>query len=318
MKNILITSKEFGKENWDELELLFKKFNINPIVSNLNLNRGMNSREICELANKYKIEGILVYSSSDEINRDVFKNCKDLKVISRHGVGVENIDLKAAEEYGVEVKTTKDLSDYKTVADLCFGLILSIARKITESNLKMKMNIWERPIGTDVWGKTLGIIGFGRIGRAVARRAKGFEMKVLSYDPYIDKESAIKEDVIMTSLHDLLVNSDFISLHIRLTDDTRNLIDMNELQIMKKTAFLINTSRAGVVNQKALINALRENIIAGAAIDVFDKEPAVNDPLILAKLDNLILTPHIGSYTRENLCAMNRKAVCNIADVLNR
>ncbi len=313
MKNILVTSKDLKKNNWEAIEKLLTENQIQAIFNESP--KAMSAEDICSVCSKNNIEGILVYSSSDEINGKVFENCKDLKVVSRHGVGIENIDVKAAEKYGVEVRTTKDLYDYETVADLAFGLMLCSARKIARMDRALRGKNWLREDGNDVWGKTLGIVGLGRIGKALARRASGFKMKVLSYDPYV--KSSLKENGIeMVDFNRLLRESDFISLHMPLTKETYHIIDKDQFALMKETAYLINAARADLINQEALLDALKDRKISGAAVDVYSAEPAVNDPLIGANLSNLVYTPHVGSYTIENLKQMDYAVFKNAVDVI--
>jgi phosphoglycerate dehydrogenase-like enzyme len=315
MKNILVTSKDLKKNNWQAIEQLLEKNQIKAIFNEKQ--EAMSAEDICSVCSKNKIEGIIVYSSSDEVNDKVFENCKDLKVVSRHGVGIENIDITAARKHGVKVRTTKDLYDYETVADLAFGLMLCSARKIARMDKALREKNWLREAGHDVWGKTLGIVGLGRIGKALAKRALGFEMKVLSYDPYVD--GSVRENGIeMVDLNRLLGESDFISLHMPLTRETYHIIDSVQFALMKKTAYLINAARADLVNQEALLDALKDGEIAGAAVDVYSAEPAVNDPLIEANLSNLVYTPHVGSYTIENLKQMDYAVFKNAVDVIAR
>lgn len=311
MKNILVTSKELMDRNWDNIKQLLDANEINPIFNDSNA--AMTAQEIIAVCGREKIEGIIVFSSSDQINEEVFANCKDLKVVSRHGVGVENIDLAAAKKFGVAVKTTIDLTDNETVADLTFGLMLSLARNIPQVDADLKKKKWVRAIGVDVWGKTLGIVGLGRIGQAVARRGLGFGMKVLAYDPYL---SQAESGVEVCSYNKLLAESDFISLHLPLSDASEKMVGEKEFALMRNTAYLINTARAGLVDQQALINALKDCQIAGAGIDVFVKEPALNDPLINEVPEKLVVTSHIGVYTIEHLMNMDYAVVNNAVKVL--
>lgn len=315
MRNILVTSKDVKNNNWEEIEQLLKKNQIQAIFNEKQ--EAMSAEDICSVCSKYKIEGLIVYSSSDEVNNTVFEKCRDLKVVSRHGVGIENIDVKAAEKYGVEIRTTKNLYDYETVADLAFGLMISLARKIVRMDSSMREKKWLREVGHDVWGKTLGIIGFGRIGKALARRALGFKMKVLAYDPYVevlDNENSVK----IVVLNQLLKESDFISLHVPLTKETYHIIDSEQFKLMKNTAYLINTARADLINQEVLLEVLRKRKIAGAAVDVYSIEPPVNDALIESNLNNLVYTPHVGSYTTENIKQMDYAVFKNAVDVIAR
>lgn len=315
MKKILITSEEIKNEYWSETEKILSENKITPIFNKVN--RAMTAKDICDVCSKHKIEGIIVYSSSDKINSKVLENCRDLKVISRHGVGIENIDQKSAEKNGVKIKTTNNVWYYETVADLTMGLMICVARNIAEVDQALRNKTWIRPIGTDVWGKTLGIVGLGRIGLAVARRAKGSKMRVLTYDPYVNENLARENGIEIVSLNSLLKESDFITLHLPLTNETKNIISYEQFEIMKKTAYLINAARADLVDQEALLEALENEKIKGAAIDVFSVEPAIKDPLVESNLHNLVLTSHIGSYTTDNLKQMDIAVIRNAIEILN-
>ncbi len=314
MKNVLITSRDFGSSYWPDLEALLRTNGCQAIFNPSD--RAMTADDICKLAREVELAGILVYSGSDEMTRQVFEQCRDLKVVSRHGVGTDNIDLPAANEYSVVVKTTNKCQDHEAVADLTFGLMLSVARRIPEADRALRANRWFRPIASNVWGKTLGIVGFGRIGKAVARRARGFNMKVIIFDPYADAQYLAQENIEACNFEALLRDSDFVTLHCNLNDQTRGLIGPAQLAAMKPSAFLINAARAGLVDGPGLRKALLTKQIAGAAIDVHPVEPALNDPLLNEKLDNLVATSHIASYTAETLQQMDYLAVQNIIDVL--
>lgn len=312
MNNVLITSTEFARDHWDEMEQLFTEKNYHAVF--YPGKQAMKAGEICDWVQKHAAKALLVYSSSDEVTRQVFATCPSLKVVSRHGVGVENIDLAAAAQHGVAVKTTEQCDDFEAVADLTLGLMINLARQIGESGQELKSGRWVRRIGSNVWRKTLGIMGFGRIGQAVAKRAAGFDMEVLVYDPYLDPARFAGRRIAFCDKEDLLRASDFVTLHCRLNENTKHLIGAAELSQMKPTAFLVNTARAGLVNQSSLYQALSSSTIAGAAIDVFNTEPATADPWLQSGLKNLVLTPHVGSYTRETLAQMDRLAVLNITE----
>jgi glyoxylate reductase len=239
---------------------------------------------------------------TDKVDGALLAASPHLQVISNYAVGVDNIDLEAAHARRISVGNTPDVLTEAT-ADLTFALLLAAARKLTEAVDAARDDwvTWEpgRWLGAEVHGATLGIIGMGRIGQAVARRASGFEMTVVSVGRNLDH------------VHDLLERSDFVTLHCPLTPDTRHLIDANALASMKPTAILINTARGPIVDQRALIDALRMGTIAGAALDVTDPEPpAPNDPVLTAP--NLIVAPHIGSATRAAREQMANLAVDNL------
>lgn len=258
------------------------------------------SKNIEELV---KNADVLVVRSRTKVTRTLIEAAAQLKLIARCGVGLDNVDLKAAEERGIRVINSPESSAI-SVAELTIGLILSLLRMIPLADRSMKEGKWLKKEleGTQLYGKTLGIIGFGRIGQAVAERALAFGAKVIAYD--VDKSKmAIAEKMGVTflsgpnSLETLLRNSDIVSLHIPLTEENKMIIGPRELELMKPGSYLINTSRGGLVDEKALYQALISGRIAGAALDVFEEEPPKNKDLI--SLPNVICTPHIGASTFE-------------------
>ena len=249
-------------------------------------------------------EGLLSLLT-DQLDADTLESLTHLRVIANYAVGYNNIDLAAAAARGIRVGNTPDvLTD--TTADLAFALILAAARRLPESLAAARNGEWigwepAQFLGTEVHGRTLGIVGFGRIGRALARRADGFGMRVI-HTRSSDGPQALET---------LLERSDFISIHAPLTDATHHLIDKAALAKMKPTAILINTARGGIVDQQALINSLEQGQIAAAALDVTDPEPpSPDDPLL--RTPNLVLTPHIGSATRAAREQMANLAVDNL------
>jgi glyoxylate reductase len=231
-----------------------------------------------------------------------------LRIISQYAVGYDNIDVKAATERGIYVTNTPGVLT-ETVADFTMALMMAIARRVVEADKYIRQGKWKvgwHPLyflGTDLYGATLGIVGLGRIGSAVARRAKGFDMKILYYD-VVRRENLEKElGAKFVDLDTLLKESDFVTLHVPLTPKTKDLIGERELKLMKPTAYLINTSRGKVVDEKALIKALKEGWIAGAALDVFYQEPTPPDNPLL-ELDNVVVAPHIASASLETRSRM--------------
>lgn len=226
-----------------------------------------------------------------------------LKVIAKHGAGVDNIDVEAATKRGIPVVYTP-FANTDAVADHTIGLMLSVAKRIAEADRALKLGsgwgVRYELIGTDVAHKTLGIVGLGRIGGTVAKRARGFEMRVLAYDPYVSAEKAALMGAELVDLETLLRSSDFVTVHVPLTEETRRLIGRLELGLMKKGAFLINTSRGEVVDEAALVEALSKGRLSGAALDVLEREPAEPDnPLV--RMDSVVVTPHMAAHTRETL-----------------
>ncbi len=243
----------------------------------------------------------------------VLENAPRLRVVSAHGVGVDHIDLEAATRLGVIIANCPGAND-QAVADLTIGLMVSIARQIPPVDRDVRGGKWGRYEGSELWKKTLGLIGLGRIGRGVAKRASGFDMQVLAYDPYIDEIQAEAIGVRMTSLAEVIGSADFLSLHATLTEETRHLIGKGELEQMKSSAFLINTARGGLVDEEALYTALVEGKLAGAALDAFTAEPPVGSPLL--ELKNVVVTPHIGAHTKEAIERVGVLAAQNVVQAL--
>jgi phosphoglycerate dehydrogenase-like enzyme len=238
-----------------------------------------------------------VLADIDHFHGDVLesKEARDLKVISRWGVGYDAIDVPTATRQGIVVAYTPGLLN-EAVADFAFGLLLAMARRIHLGHLRISQGEWKTPWGSDVHGKTLGIIGCGRIGSAMARRASGFSMRVLSYDLCANRK-AERLGVQFVSMDELLAESDFLSLHAALTSQNRGLIGAGQLRKMKSTAYIINTARGALIDEAALLKALHENWIAGAALDTFLVEPLpMEHPL--RKAPNILLTPHLASLAR--------------------
>jgi glyoxylate reductase len=250
----------------------------------------------------------LICLLTDRIDSRVIDGGRDLKVIANIAVGFNNIDLRAARERGIVVTNTPDVLT-ESSADFTWALILGITRRLSEGERLLRRGEWKGwaldfMLGADVRGKQLGIVGFGRIGRAVAARADAFGMRVV----HNGRTSGMPLDR-------LLSTSDVVSLHVPLTPETTHLIDQPALARMKRSAYLINTSRGPVVDEAALAWALRERIISGAALDVYEREPLVHEDLL--KLENVLLAPHLASATVETRTAMAELAVRNILAVLN-
>ena len=263
-----------------------------------------------------QVDGIIC--GDDSITRRVIeKGVPKLKVISKYGIGVDRIDLEAARQVGVPVTYTPGVNDV-TVAEHVFGLMISLARNIPQENRLVKEGQWKRMTGHELWGKIVGIIGLGRIGKQVAKRALGFEMKVLGCDPNWDDPFCQEYPVgRCVKAEEILTQADFVTLHMNLTPENRCFINRERLAIMKPSAYLINCARGGLVNTADLLEALRKGEIAGYAADVLDREPPQpDDPLIMSGLENVILTPHIGSRTYESVARQATMAICNLVAVL--
>jgi D-3-phosphoglycerate dehydrogenase len=240
----------------------------------------------------------LVVRSRTKVTRDVIDRAAKLKVIGRAGIGVDNIDVKAATSKGIVV-VNAPRSSTTSVAELAIGHMISIARSLPRADRGIREGKWEKKQlkGAELYGKTLGFVGSGRIGSEVAVRARAFGMKTIAYDPYLPADVAQKVGVELCNLDRLLKESDFITIHAMLTDETRGMIGVAEFAKMKPTAYVVNCARGGIIDETALYNALKDKKIAGAALDVFAKEPLADSPLV--KLDNIVFTPHIGASTKE-------------------
>lgn len=252
-----------------------------------------------DLKNVVKDYEVLVVRSRTKVTKEIIDAGVRLKIIGRAGAGVDNIDVAAAEKKGIKVLNTPE-APTDAVAELTLGLILSLARMIPRADAAMKQGKWVKKElkGWELKGKTLGVVGFGNIGEKVATLAKAFEMKILVRDVVIrhpELIDSLKAEVV--SLPDLLRRSDIVTIHVPLIPQTRNMIGEKELQQMKDGAVLVNVSRGGIVDEKALLEALQSEKVGAAALDVFEAEPPTD--YSLAKLSNVVCTPHIGAQTEE-------------------
>lgn len=303
---VVITARSFGQVSSKPSEILTRAGC--EIISS-SIDRPLSSDELCGLVSE--ADAIIV--GNDRVSASVVDCAPKLKVISRYGAGVDNIDIQAATARGIVVTNTPGVND-DAVADLTVGLMIALARHIFETVNMVRQGKWSRIMGFSMAGKNVGVIGLGRVGKAVVRRLAGFEVAILAYDPMRDDRFAQEYSVSYVPLSTLLARSDFVTLHTPLTPQTRHLIGAREFSLMKPTAFLINTSRGAVVDEEALYTALKERRIAGAALDVLSHEPPLGNPLIT--LDNVLVTSHIGGYTCESVDNMGILAATNVVDVL--
>lgn len=252
------------------------------------------------------------------ISRKVIESLPNLKVVSRYGVGVNTIDIDAATEYGVIVGNVTDYC-MDEVSDHAFALLIACARKVVTLNNAVKGGTWDYKVGVPIFrlkGRVLGLVGLGRIPQTLAKKAQAFGMKVIAYDPYIPKDVAEEMNVKLVELNELCKLAHFVSVHTPLMESTRGMISDEQFDLMKKEAFLINTSRGPVVDEKALIRALQEEKIAGAGLDVLEQEPIEADNPLL-QMDNVILNPHVAWYSEESQLELKKKVAQNVADVLS-
>lgn len=306
MKPKILVTRQLSKA---ALDLLAEHFTMEVNPENRPLTHA-------EIINGIKNKDALLCLLTDTIDKAVIEAAPHLKVISNYAVGFNNIDVQEASRRKIPVCITPGILT-ETTADLTFALILAVTRRIVEADNFTRQGHFEgwAPelfLGSDVYGKTLGIIGMGRIGQAVAKRAKGFGMKII----YYSNTPKHFDDVHFVSLSELFKTADIISIHTPLTPDTYHLIGEKELKLMKTTAYLINTTRGQVVDERALVDALRKNLIAGAGLDVFEKEPKLYPGL--TDLKNVVLLPHIGSATIETRSKMAMMSVENVLAIWNK
>jgi D-3-phosphoglycerate dehydrogenase len=285
---LLVTPTSYGKNDArlkTELEAQVGEVTYNPT------GKPLSSTELARL-----LPGVDGYIAGlDAIDANALKAADRLKVISRYGVGVDSVDLDACREKGIIVTNTPGANSI-SVAELAIGLILALARQIPEAVEAVHQGKWPRYSGISLEGKTIGILGLGAIGKQLARRLQGFDCHIIAYDPYADKNFAEQNRVELASMEDVIGNSDFVSLHLPLLPETRNLVNDAFLGRMKKSSYLINTSRGEVVDEGALYRALQEGHLKGAGLDAFTIEPPdPQNPLI--NLPQVIATPHLGAQT---------------------
>ncbi len=259
------------------------------------LKPGLSPEELKIILPEY--DGIIIRSET-KLKSDIIEAGTRLRVIGRAGIGLDNVDLPAATKKGIVVMNTPQ-ENAIAAAEHTIAMLLSISRKIPQATASMKAGKWEKKkfLGIELYNKILGMIGIGVIGTIVADRARGLKMKVIGYDPYLSKEVAEKKGVDLVSYDELLSRSDFITVHTPLTEETRNLIDKHSFDKMKKGVIMINCARGGIINEKDLYDAVQEGKVAGAALDVFEKEPATGNPLL--ELEEVVSTPHLGASTGE-------------------
>ncbi|GAB6180107.1 hypothetical protein JCM14036_14260 [Desulfotomaculum defluvii] len=277
---------------WEEgLEILRE---LGEVVYDQNLWKSDN------LAEAIKDCDALIVRNQTKVTEELMAQAPNLKVIGRLGVGLDNINVAAAKAKGIPVVFARN-ANAVSVAEYVFSAMFSFSRPLEKATQDVKQGNWNRKLWTreEIYGKTLGLIGVGEIGARLASRAKAMGMNVLGFDPFLPPYELACTDigVCMTSLEKVLAESDYVSLHVPLNDKTRNLINKDSLSTMKKTSYIINTARGGVINEEDLYEALKANTIAGAALDVLAKEPPTGNKLL--ELDNVILTPHIAGLTEE-------------------
>ncbi len=275
---------------------------------------GLKPEELKKIIGEY--DAILIRSAT-KLTADIIEAGKKLRVIGRAGVGVDNVDLEAATKRGIIVMNTPEGNTIST-AELSFSMLMAVARNIPQADAHVKKGEWKRNKfqGSELNGKTLGIVGFGRIGREVAKRANAFNMKVMVFDPFISKEAVMEYPVQFVDVPTLLKNSDFVTFHTPLTAETKNLLNKETFKICKKGMRIVNCARGGIVDEAALAEAIQNGQIAGAAFDVFVTEPpSADNPLL--KLPQFICTPHLGAVTQEAQENVALDVAVQVIDALN-
>lgn len=275
--------------------------------------KGISPEELLEIIKDY---GGLVVRSATKVTKEVIEAAEgSLRIIGRAGVGIDNIDLEAATRNGVAVMNTPE-SNSITTAEHAITLLLSLARRVPQAHASIKAGKWERGKykGVEVYGKTIGLVGLGNIGKLVAERAMGLRMKAVAYDPYLSKDAAKKLSVELVSLDELYRRSDVITVHTPLTDETRNLIDSEVFEKMKEGVIVINCARGGIINEADMAEAIESGKVGGAAFDVYTSEPVDPENPLLSVEENIVLTPHLGASTEEAQIKVGTSMAAQIVD----
>lgn len=258
-----------------------------------------------------EVDGLIV--GAIPMTAEHFAAAPRLRVVAMHGVGVDHIDLEAARRHGVAVTNAPGSND-ASVADLTIGLMLACLRHIPQGDQAVRGGQWHVTTGEELTGKTVGLLGWGRIGRGVAQRLAGFEVDLLVFDPYIAPAEIVRGGARPVDLDTLLAMADIVSLHVPLTAETSTLLDARRLALLRPSAYLINTARGGIVDEAALAKRLHEGLLRGAGIDCFAIEPPVGNPLLA--IPSVVVSPHIGAHTREAIARMGTIAAENVVRVL--
>lgn len=307
MSKVLVTARSFRKMQGDHWRVLQ---DAGYEIVTPEQDQPLKEAEMISLVGD--VDAILV--GNDAMTAAVIAAAPRLKVVAKHGVGVDNVDVPAASRAGVVVTNTPGANQV-AVAEMTVALIMALTRKLAYHDTVVKSGGWSRIIGTELAGKTVGLVGLGRIGKEVVVRLEGFQVKFLAYDVYQDKAFADEHHVRFVELNELLAESDIVTLHAVLTADTQKLIGEKELSFMKPGAYLVNTARGGLIDEEALSRALAENRLTGAGLDVFADEPPKDSPLLQLG-DKVLLAPHLGAQTTETVLRMGKMAAENIVQVL--
>ena len=308
MFKILITGRNFGAVSKDDYNYFLDRGY--EILPNPCAGRVPSEDELCEMI----VDADAILIGNDRITARVMDHAKHLKVINKSGIGVDNIDIPAATARGIAV-TNVPGTTANSVAELAMGFILNISKLITYTNRRVVSGMWPLDRGNDLCGKTLGIIGFGRIGQRIAKFANAFDMKVMAYDPYFNTKAADSLNVQQATLDEITEQCDYITLHVPKTRETENLFDAERISRMKKGSYLINAARGGIVDEDALYDALMRGHLAGAAVDVLAQEPPVERPK-LYDCENFLITSHSGGNSNYSVAMTCKVSAENIIAVL--
>lgn len=299
---VLVTPRSFGKTDPEAFKLLeLAGFEVVRNYTGGILDAG----RLTEMLSG--CDGIIL--GVDPLNADVLAAAPKLRAVAKYGVGTDNIDLPECERRGIKVSVTAG-ANANAVADYAFALMLAAARKVLPIDAMCRRGDWSKTTAIDVYGKTLGLIGLGAVGKGVAKRARGFDMNILAYDLFWDDKWAQNADVRRAGLEQIYRESDFISAYVPLNEQTRGMISSKEIAMMKPTAVIINTARGGVIDERALLDALRQNRIYGAGIDVFTEEPPEDSAWF--ELENIVIGSHCAASTAGATEAMGRMAAANL------
>ena len=300
---IMITSRSFGTIN-NEPRRILENAGFEIVMKNTDFDQGEFERTIPEY------DALII--GAHPFPEAVLKKCKKLQIICKHGVGIDNIPIEKCREMGIAVCNTPGTNS-NAVADFTFGLILASCRNIVTCDKNVHSGVWKTKVGTDVYRKTLGVIGYGAVAKGVIRRARGFDMRVVIYNHHpkiLDEE--FKSYASFVAIDELFEMCDIISVHVPLTDETKNMISSTQISKMKDGVVIINTARGGIVNELDLYEACKNGKVRAAAVDVSVKEPMADDNL-LRTLDNVIITPHLGMYSEEAINAVSIMCAENAA-----
>lgn len=304
-KKVLVTSRSFGQIDTSPAELLWK----NGFEVIRHEQEGLLTEQ--EFRERLADCDALIIGA-DPLTRGVMEYARKLRLVCKHGTGLDNIDLEAARARGITVTNVPALNS-DAVADVTMALILDVSRRISYAAGRVKKGYWERCIGSNVCGKRLGIIGLGAVGQKVACRAQGFGMEILAYDPYLEERAGGPDFVRMAGFDEVVRESEILTLHVPLSSGTQKLISAPQMMQMRRGAILINTSRGGIVDEEALYRYLRSGHLGGAGLDVTQTEPPTGSPLLT--LDNVTVLPHMASYSKEAITMVSMVCAQNVVNL---